>query len=143
MRVAAIDSTGRSGTADYEIVVETARSGPLKISSLVLGLSRGGTFTPRLQFTSEPLAIAYVELEGAPAGARLSAQLEVAPTLNGQALVAVPLAIESTAANRYAATGAVPLGALPPGDYVVRAMIALEGHPMTRVLRTIRKAAVR
>jgi hypothetical protein len=143
MRVAAIDTTGRSGTADYEIVVEIAKSGPLKISSLVLGLSRGGAFTPRLQFTSEPLAIAYVELEGAPAGARVSAQLEVAQTLNGQALVAVPLAIESAAANRYAATGSVPLGALPPGDYVVRAMIALEGQPMTRVVRTIRKASVR
>ena len=63
--------------------------------------------------------------------------------MNGQPLVAVPLAIESASANRYAATGAVPLGALPPGDYVVRAMIALEGQPMTRVVRTIRKAAAR
>lgn len=140
LRVAAIDSTGRSGTADHPMTAEIVQSGPLKLSSLVLGLSRGGTFTPRLQFTTEPLAIAYVELEGAPAGARVSAVLEVSQTLNGPALVSVPLAIESAPGNRYAATGSVPLGALPAGDYVVRAMIGLEGHPMTRVVRTIRKA---
>jgi hypothetical protein len=40
------------------------------------------------------------------------------------------------------ATGAVPIGALPPGDYVVRAMVALEGHPATRVVRTLRKVAI-
>lgn len=140
LRVAAIDSTGRSGAADYDVTAEIVRSGPLKLSSLVLGLSRGGGFSPRLQFTTEPLAIAYVELEGAPAGARLSAALEVSQTLNGAALVTVPLTIESAGDNRYTATGAVPLGALPAGDYVVRAMIGLEGHPMTRVVRTIRKA---
>ncbi len=39
------------------------------------------------------------------------------------------------------ATGVVPIGTLPPGDYVVRAMIGLEGHAMTRVTRTLRKVA--
>jgi hypothetical protein len=142
LRVAAIDTTGRSGATDYDVVAEVVRSGPLKLSSLVLGLSRGGSFAPRLQFTTEPLAVAYVELEGAPAGARLSAGLEVAQSPNGPALVTVPLSIENTGENRYAATGAIPLGALPAGDYIVRAMIGLEGHPMTRVVRTIRKAVI-
>jgi hypothetical protein len=140
LRVAAIDSSGRSGAADYEVTAEILQSGPLKLSSLVLGLSRAGGFSPRLQFTTEPLAIAYVELEGAPAGARLSAGLEVSQSMNGPALVTVPLTIGSASNNRYSATGSVPLGALPAGDYVVRAMIGLEGHPMTRVVRTIRKA---
>lgn len=140
LRVAAIDATGRSGATDYDVTAEIVRSGPLKLSSLVLGLSRAGGFSPKLQFTTEPLAVAYIELEGAPAGARLSAALEVSQTLNGQALVTVPLTIENTGENRYTATGAVPLGALPAGDYIVRAMVGLEGHPMTRVVRTIRKA---
>jgi hypothetical protein len=141
LRVAAIDATGRSGTVDHDITAEIVKSGPLKLGSLVLGLSREGKFAPKLQFTSEPLAIAYLEMEGAPAGARLNAALEIAQSVNGAALVTVPLAIETAAANRYAATGSVPLGALPPGDYIVRAMVGLEGYPMTRVVRTIRKAA--
>jgi hypothetical protein len=79
-------------------------------------------------------------MTGAPAGARVNATLEISQTPNGPAMVSVPLTIESGGADRYVARGAVPLGALPPGDYIVRAMVGLEGHPMTRVTRTLRKA---
>jgi hypothetical protein len=142
LRVAAIDSTGRAGTADHEVTAEVVRTGPLKLSSLVLGLNRAGGFVPKLQFIDEPLAIAYVELEGAAAGERVNAALEIAESMNGPAIVSVPLAIDPAGENRYRAMGSVPLGALPPGDYVARAMIGLEGHPMTRVSRTIRKAVM-
>jgi hypothetical protein len=138
LRVAAIDTTGRSGTADYEVDVAIAQSGPLRISSLLLGLSRGG-FTPRLQFAAEPVAIGYVEMTGAPAGAAVTATLDLADTMNGPARVSVPLTIEPGAPGRYVARGALPIGALPPADYVARAVIGLEGHPPTRVVRTLRK----
>jgi VWFA-related protein len=139
LRVAAIDAMGRSGTADYDADIELARTGPLKISSILLGLSRGGSFVPKLQFESEPVAIAYVEMMGAAAGARVTATLELAETANGPALVSVPLTIESGGADRYIARGPVAIGAVPPGDYAIRAMVGLEGHPMTRVVRTLRK----
>lgn len=139
LRVAAIDTTGRAGAADYDLDVDLARSGPLKISSVLLGLSRG-TFQPRLQFTNEPVAIGYVELSGAAPGAKLTATLELADSPNGPARVTVPLTIEPGAAGRYVAKGALPIGALPPGDYTVRAMVGLDAHPMTRVIRTLRKA---
>ncbi len=141
LRIAAIDTTGRSGTADYEVTAEIVRSGPLRLSSLVLGLNRVGGFVPKLQFTTEPLAVAYVEFDGAPAGAKVLNALEVAQTTNGPAIVTVPLAIQSSADNRYTAMGSLAVGALPPGDYVVRAMVGLEGHAATRVVRTMRKAA--
>jgi hypothetical protein len=137
LRVAAIDATGRSGTADYEVDVAIARSGPLRISALLLGLLRGG-FTPRLQFSAEPVVIGYVEMSGAPAGAAVTATLDLADTTNGPARVSVPLTIEA-GAGRYVAKGAIPIGALPPADYVARAVIGLEGHPPTRVVRTLRK----
>jgi hypothetical protein len=139
LRVAAIDTTGRSGTVDLAVSVEVARTGPLVLSSVVLGLSRDGGFVPRLQFAEEPVAIGYLEMVGAPAGARVTASLEIAQTSNGSALVAVPLAVQAVADNRYVARGALPIGGLPPGDYVVRALVALEGHPMTRVVTTLRK----
>ena len=142
LRVAAIDTTGRSGTADYDLTAEVARTGSLKLSSIVLGLSRDGTFVPRLQFTDEPVAIAYVEMYGGATGTKVSATLELAATLNGPALVTVPLAIQGAGENRYVAKGAVPIGAVPAGDYIVRALVALEGHPMTRVTRTLRKVLV-
>ena len=141
VRVAAIDSQGRAGTADHEVVAEVVQSGPLSLSSLVLGLSRQGGFLPRLQFGDEPLALAYVEMAGAPAGARVNAALEISQTLNGPALVTVPLAFDTAGENRYQAIGPVPIGALPPGDYVARAVVGLEGYPLTRVVRTVRKVA--
>ena len=142
LRVAAIDSTGRAGTVDDEVTAETAGSGPMRLSSLLLGLSRDGNFVPRLQFTTEPVAIGYVELYGAAAGSKVTATLEVASTLNGPALTVVPLAIEAAGKDRYVARGAIPIGALPAGDYSIRALIGLEGHPMTRVVQTLRKATV-
>jgi hypothetical protein len=141
LRVAAIDTAGRSGTVDYDVAPEVTSSGPLKISSLVLGLSRDGAFVPRLQFTTEPVAIGYVEMAGAAAGTQVGAVLELARTPNGPALVEMPLAIEPAGENRYTARGALPIGALPPGDYVVRAVVGVEGHPATRVIRTLRKVA--
>jgi hypothetical protein len=140
LRVAAIDTTGRSGTADFDVTAEVAKTGPLLLSSIVLGLSREGGFVPKLQFVDEPVAIAHVEMYGAAAGARVQATVELAATLNGPALVTVPLAIQASGENRYVAKGALPIGAVPAGDYIVRALVALEGHPMTRVTRTLRKA---
>jgi hypothetical protein len=139
LRVAAIDTTGRAGAVDYDLDVDQARSGTLKISSVLLGLSRGG-FQPRLQFTTEPVVIGYVELSGATPGSKVTATLELADSANAPARLSVPLSIEPGAAGRYVARGALPIGALPPGDYIVRAMVGLDDHPMTRVVRTLRKA---
>jgi VWFA-related protein len=139
LRVAAIDTTGRAGTADYEFEAEVVQTGPLRLSSVILGLSRDGRFLPRLRFTNEPVAIGYLEMEGAAAGTPINAALELARTTNGPALVTLPLAIEPAGPNRYVARGALPLAALQAGDYVVRAIVGVQGHPPTRVLRTLRK----
>jgi VWFA-related protein len=140
LRVAAIDTSGRSGAVDYAVDVALARTGTLKISGILLGLARGGTFVPRLQFTTEPVVIGYVEMSGAAAGAKVTATLELADTANGPARLAVPLTIEAGAAGRYVAKAALAIGALPPGDYIVRAVVGLDGHPPTRVIGTLRKA---
>ena len=120
--------------------MDLARSGPLKISSIILGLSRGGAFVPRLQFVAEPVVIGYVEMSGAGPGAKVTATLELADAPNAPARISVPLTIEAGASGRYVGKGALPIGALPAGDYIVRAMVGLDGHPMTRVVRTLRKA---
>lgn len=140
LRVAAIDAEGRAGTADYDVEADIVQTGPLKVSSLILGLSRDGRFLPKLLFSTEPVAIAYVELYGGAPGTRISSALEVARTMNGPALTAVPLAIESSGNNRHIAKGAIPIGALPPGDYIIRALLGIEGQALTRVVRTLRKA---
>jgi len=140
LRVAATDTTGRYGTADVEVVADLAKAGPMYLSALTLGLSRHGSLTPKLEFGAEPMAIASFDIYNAPAsGMRLSAWIEVARTVDGPAVVTSRLALERGEDDRLVATGAVPIGALPSGDYVVRGVIAIEGGETTKIMRTLRK----
>jgi hypothetical protein len=140
IRVAATDSTGRGGATDVEVAAEMTPAGALKLSSLVLGLWRDNGFQPRLQFSTEPVVIAYLDVVGGVAGAPVAAFVEIARTANGPAISTTRLAIESTSdPSRFQASAAVPIGALPPGDYVVRAMVGIDGQPMGRVTRVLRK----
>ena len=141
LRVAAVDASGRAGAADTDIVAEVVEAGTLKLSSLVLGLKREGKFLPRLQFGDEPLAVAYMDFFGGKQGAGIGAILEVV-TIGGDTLVTNRLSIEGTPdPMRFTATGAVPLGALPPGDYIARITIGVDGGPYGRVVRAFRKVA--
>jgi hypothetical protein len=140
LRVAATAADGRTGTADYDLAAELSPAGALSLSSIMLGLSRAGGFSPRLQFTNEPVALAYLEVYGASAGTPITVALELATTPNGPARLTIPGAVsESRSGERRLATIAIPIGALPPGDYVVRAVVSMEGQPAGRVSRTLRK----
>ena len=140
VRVAATDSTGRGGATDVDVAAEMTPAGPLKLSSLVLGLWRDNAFQPRLQFSTEPVVIAYLDVVGGAAGAPVTAFVEIARTASGPALSTSRLAIEGTSdPSRFQASAAVPIGALPPGDYVVRVTVGVEGQPMGRVVRVLRK----
>ncbi len=141
LRVAATDAAGRSGTVDYEVMAELVSSGPLTVSSLVLGLSRGGAFAPRMVFGAEPVALGYLEIYG-PAGPGVSVSAEIASSPDGPAIgPAIPGSVRTIAGEpRSIATVAIPIGALPPGDYVVRVTVAAPGAAPGRVVRTLRKA---
>ncbi len=139
LRVAAIDESGRAGLAEEDVDVGLVPVGPLSLGSLMLGVSRGGGVMPLLEFGAEPIAIASFDIYGGEAGFALSATLEVAREPDGAALVTLPLALARADESRVVATGSVPLGALPPGDYVVRGVIQLEDGTTGRVSRTLRK----
>jgi hypothetical protein len=93
MRAAATDAGGRSGTADFEVVAELVQAGPLQLSGLVLGLSRGG-FAPRMQFSTEPVALAYFEISGKVQTVPVSVSADLASSLDGPAMVTTPAAIK-------------------------------------------------
>ena len=141
LRVVAIDSAGRIGAAEAVVNAGLTTAGPLSLGSMLLGLSREQGFEPRLQFAEEPTAIASFDIYGGTAGMPISAALEVARDPDGPALLSLPLTLARAGETRVVATGAVPIGALPPGDYVVRGIIRLEDGTTGRVSRTLRKAA--
>jgi hypothetical protein len=138
VRAAAIDTGGRPGAAEADLDVGLTQVGDLSLGSLLLGISRDGVTSLQLEFGSELTARASFDIYGGTAQ-RLSATLEVSRTLDGPAMATVPLALTRADDTRVVATGAVPLGALAPGDYVVRGIIRLEDGTTGRVVRTLRK----
>jgi hypothetical protein len=140
VRVAATEAGGRGGTADFSLDAGLASAGALQLSDLVLGLSRDGEFQPKLEFGSEASAMAHLEVYGGREGAQVGVMFELARTANGPALATMPGAFAATnEADRFLVTAAIPIGALPPGDYVVRATVAALNQAGGRVVRPIRK----
>jgi hypothetical protein len=143
IRAAAIDSTGRPGAAEVDIDAGLTQVGSLSLGSLLLGTSRSGTTVLHLEFGSEATARASFDIYDGAAGQQLSATLELARDADGPAMARVPVVLTRADDTRVVATGTIPLGALPPGDYVIRAVVRLEDGTTGRVTRTLRKVATK
>jgi hypothetical protein len=141
LRVVAIDSAHRFGAAEDVVQVGLTPVGPLSIGSLMLGLSRDDGVALRLQFGAEPTAIASFDIYGGAPGMPISAALELARGPEGPAIASLPVSLVRAGESRVVATGSVPVGALPPGDYAVRGVVRLEDGTTGRVSRTLRKVA--
>jgi hypothetical protein len=139
LRVAATDATGRAGTVDTELAAAIIPAGPIHLGDLVLGRIGPDGPVPALQFGSDDAAVAMIELYGRPAGP-LTAFVEVTTGAPGEPLAAVPLSPSATSEpDRFILSAKIPLSALKPGDYVVGAVVGVQGQE-GRVTRTLRKA---
>ncbi|MCC7186028.1 MAG: hypothetical protein IT185_07315 [Acidobacteria bacterium] len=142
LRAAAVESSGRGGTAEQAIAATLTDMGPIQASAVMIGLSREGAFVPALEFSSEPTAFGMLELYGALTPAP-RVVFEIATTLNGAAVLTMPGLVEASAVpTRVLVTAVLPISQLAPGDYVVRVTVTPEGRPGARLTRTLRKVGV-
>lgn len=112
----------------------------MTISGLMLGVteSSSSVIQPRLQFSREDSATAYVELYGA--GDVAGAIFEIGRTANDKAFLTVRGTFAAmNVEGKFAITAKIPLAALAPGEYVVRAIVGTAGQPAARVIRTLKK----
>ena len=141
VRVAALDGSGRPGTADYDLQAQVPRADPLKLSALVLGTQGPGGFAPRLDFKGESVAIGMVQIYGVPKGATVKMDLDVSPTADGVALATADTTVmPARADDQRIAFGGFSIDSLQPGDYLMRAVVSLDGKPVGKVVRTLRKS---
>ena len=141
LRVAAVDAAGRAGTTDVDLRAEVTRADPLKMSALVLAApQQGGGMSPRLEFSGEPAAIAYLEIYGVPKDGNVAVTLEVVEAVEAAPMATAQIRVSpgNTEDMRIAATG-FSIAGLSPGDYQIRAVVTLDGKPVGRVVRTLRK----
>ena len=141
LRVAATDASGRAGTTDYDLRAQLQPAAALRFSAMMLGAAQGGAFAPKLQFTTDPSAVGFLEIYGVPKGANLAVQLELGAAEQGPAIGTSPASvIQGPAEDVRIAFGGFSIATLAPGDYVMRAIVSLDGHEVGRVARTLRKA---
>jgi hypothetical protein len=137
MRVAATDTSGRSGAVDVQMSAVLTEVGPIHLGDLVLGKIGQNGPVPVLQFASEEEAVAIIELYGRPEGP-LKMYVEI---LNppGEP-IQVPLAPAATnEPDKFLLSARLPIASLQPGDYTVRAIVGVRDVPEGQVTCTLRK----
>ena len=112
-------------------------SGSIKLGDLVLGKASGNSLMPALQFTAEPEAIAMVELYGRPTSP-LKMYIEVVGAPGDP--IQLPLTPSATnEPDKFILSAKLPIAALPEGDYLVRAIVGVEGEKEATITTTLRK----
>jgi hypothetical protein len=143
VRVAAQDSAGKSGAVDVSLNTTLVTAGPLKLSNLLIGAPQGDNgLRPQLTFTNEPEIRVFFEMYG-PLTAGISAKFEVAKSDNGPAIETYMVAGggATNEPDKFQVFGKIPIDKLAPGDWVVRAVVQMEGQPEGKAIRTFRKLA--
>ena len=106
----------------------------------MLAVQQNGALRPTLEFSTEPAALASLEVYGDRGDTPILATLEVAESVNGPSIMTSPVQVAATReADAFILTAPIPLAKLAPGDYVVRVTVNLQDRPQGRVVRTLRK----
>jgi VWFA-related protein len=147
LKVAVLDDRGRRGSVEYTFRAALTSVGQIRATDLLIAdnqRANSDAVTPIVggEFTSGMLH-SYIELYSDAAEVLKNAtvvfevaQNEQARALDGASGKVQPPKPESP--NRLAVEGSVPLALLPPGDYVARAIVNVDGRKVGQVTRPLR-----
>src|SRR3954469_2173084 len=146
LKLAVVDDAGKRGSIERTFTAKINGFGQMHVTDLLIADNsvQGESVTPAVaaDFSGDELH-SYVELfSDAPEQLRAATvMMEVAQTESGRALDSVPARFQDVSApNRRAAEAGVPIGLLPAGDYVARAVISEGGRKIGQVVRPFRIA---
>lgn len=138
LRATAVDSSGRQGSVEYDVIARLIAAEPLQLSGLVLGTIYDSRFMPKLLFGTDQAAAVVGEAYGATRGGAVSARIDVSAA-DGRVLATAPASVAEVAPDRRTISGSVPIASLTPGDYVVRVVVSIAGRPVGQTTRILRK----
>jgi hypothetical protein len=140
MRLAAIDASGAAGSINEDVRIEAVSPGAPVTSALVLGTQGPAGFAPRLQFVDEKVAAAVVEIFGVTKASNVTATFEFAESEEGPAAATIPGTVQAPRDDIRVAFVQLPVAQMPAGDFVVRAVVAVDGKPLeAKPSHTLRK----
>jgi VWFA-related protein len=146
LKLAATDATGRRGSVEHPVLARLASSEGLEVSDLLVAdrpRQGGGTWRPAIEVVVQDALTAYLEVYSADRGRlrQTSVSFEVAPDEKSPALLSISSKLQETKqADRSVAEGSIPLGLLPPGEYLARAVVSFSGRAVTEVFHPVRVA---
>src|SRR4029453_15053023 len=133
LKLAVVDSRGRRGSVEHPFTAGLTRLGSIDLADFLLAPAKtrepaAGRIVADPTIDGEPFD-GYLELYGSiDADHPPSVAIEVADSDAGPALDVQLARITPAKDNaRFVATAPLPLGLLPPGDYVARATVTLDG----------------
>jgi VWFA-related protein len=149
LKIAAVDDLRRRGSVEHTFRAELAHVGPLHSGDLMLaetGADSSGDAEPVISadYTSAVIHT-FVELyaDGPDPLRNAAVSFEIADDETGAAITSVagtPVRGRTEKRNVRALQGAMPVGLLPPGDYVARAVVTAGGRKAGEVRRPFRVA---
>jgi hypothetical protein len=140
VRVAATDGSGRAGTTDFDLQAQLGSLATFRASALMLGVPQNGAFAPKLEFGADQAAVGVLEVYGVPKNAAVAVRLELAESEQGATLAnATTNVAPGPGEDGRTAFGGFAIGALQPGDYLLRAIVTVDGKEIGRATQTLRK----
>jgi VWFA-related protein len=146
LKVAVVDSRGTRGSVEHTFRAQLATAGQIRVTDLLIG-ERGtgpaGRVLPAVagEFSADVLH-GYVELysDAEEALANTTVVMEVSTSEEGRTLDSgeARLLPHDGAPGRRTAEAVVPIALLPPGDYIARAVISVDGRKAGQVSRPFR-----
>ncbi len=148
LKLAVVDAAGKRGSVEHTFRAQMTSVGQLKATDLLIAENTGsigaGGLVPAVagEFTSATVH-SYLELYSEVEAPLSSASVafEVAESEEGRAIESAPGRILPPAADapgKRTVEGAVTIALLPPGDYVARAVISLDGRKAAAITRPFR-----
>jgi VWFA-related protein len=141
-KLAVTDAAGRTGSVEHRFTASTTSAGPVEISDLILadGTRADSTRVPIELETTDSAVSAALEVysTGMTRWDDVAARFEIAEDAQGPAAARVPLVMKPIATDARAAVGTLAIGLLPPGGYVARVAVAIEGRTTGSATRSFR-----
>jgi VWFA-related protein len=141
----AVNEGDRIGTVEHEFTAAVSDAGPVKVSDLMAGGPLNGAeelLQPTVGYTVVFGAVhGYVEAYGSSAN-NVKAKFELASSENGEALVSQDVEPRMVGGGTRAIfSKALPVRQLPPGQYVIRAVLSGAQGTLRTIARTFEVAA--
>jgi hypothetical protein len=145
LRVAAADSALRLGSVAHGFEARPADAGTVKLSDLVVFdpyVAEAGKPRPSVSATATGQLTCYLEAyAGGQVPDTVTGRLELADRVDSAPRASAPLDVQQPdGAGRMRMSGSMPLGDVPSGDYVARAVFLTNGNAVGRVVRPVRVA---